>query len=393
MLSTTSSTINLQDNFLVLENKRFHYIWLRHHCLCSQCCDAWSGQKIYDINSCTNPPQPLSVTRNDKNLIIDWQEDPQHQSVFPISWLLNHAYDPEPNPNFEPEYILWDTDWLRAHPPQQHDFSNCNPETWMNQLYVLGFTLIKNVPHEALESFLTLIGPIREYARDGKFSILKSVRPSSEYACSDLGSSSNELIPHNDIVSWDASPIVGALYCVENTTSGGESILIDGFKMAEDLRREEPEHFSALTEILVDYWHYFDCGSYLMRSKKPLIELNRKDEVVSIYYSYKNMNINLPFDQIQRFYEALSVFMGYVRSQKYQYNFRIQAGDCLLFNNSRMLHGRKSFDPSTGFRYLETAAVEWDYLRSLLNLKHLQHPAIEGLSILNTHRYGVQSSY
>ncbi|NEO91746.1 MAG: hypothetical protein F6K56_16480 [Moorea sp. SIO3G5] len=71
----------------------------------------------------------------------------------------------------------------------------------------------------------------------------------------------------------------------------------------------------------------------------------------------------------------------------------MQAGDCLLFNNSRMLHGRKYFDPSTGFRYLETAAVEWDYLRSLLNLKYLQHPAIEALSILNTHRYGVQSSY
>ncbi|NER52481.1 MAG: hypothetical protein F6J92_38755 [Symploca sp. SIO1A3] len=263
----------------------------------------------------------------------------------------------------------------------------------MNQLYTLGFTLIKNVPHEAFESLLTLIGPLHEYARDGKFSILKSARPSSEYACSDLGSLSNELIPHNDLVSRDASPLVGALYCVENTTTGGESILIDGFKLAEDLHREKPHNFSTLTEILVDYWHYFDCGSYLMRSKKPLIELDRKGEVVSLYYSYKNMIINLPFDQTQHFYEAFAVFMSYVRSPKYQYKFRLQAGDCLLYNNSRMLHGRKSFDPSTGFRYLESAAVEWDYLRSLLNLKYLQHPTIQGLSILGTHRSGVQSSY
>ena len=90
---TNEELVSLSDRFLTVSNQRFHYVWLRDHCLCSQCQHTSSFQKIYDISDQPQCPRPNSATIQDKKLVIEWNEDPPHRSIFPFFWLLNYAYD------------------------------------------------------------------------------------------------------------------------------------------------------------------------------------------------------------------------------------------------------------------------------------------------------------
>ncbi|NES43980.1 MAG: taurine catabolism dioxygenase TauD, partial [Moorea sp. SIO2C4] len=132
------------DRFLTLDGKRFHYIWLYDHCLCPRCYHPSSFQKINDLSDRLELPKPKSVQFQDEKLIIDWDEDPPHRSIFPRSWLLSRAYDPKPEPRLSPrEKQLWDKAWLDANPPEWCEYSNGSFEFWMNQLSTLGFTLLR----------------------------------------------------------------------------------------------------------------------------------------------------------------------------------------------------------------------------------------------------------
>ncbi len=102
-----NSTVILNKTFLEVQGKRFHYIWLRQNCLSPECRHPTSFQGLFDISDLPSPPEPLSVEEKNGEIEIIWKEDPPHKSIFPVSWLLNHAYDPSPQQPEEQE-ILWD---------------------------------------------------------------------------------------------------------------------------------------------------------------------------------------------------------------------------------------------------------------------------------------------
>lgn len=68
------------------------------------------------------------------------------------------------------------------------------------------------------------------------------------------------------------------------------------------------------------------------------------------------------FLQMEEFYQAYATFFKYLKNPDYQYCFRLEKGDCLLMNNNRILHGRKSFDLSSGSRLLRVGYLVWDHI-------------------------------
>ena len=55
--------------------------------------------------------------------------------------------------------------------------------------------------------------------------------------------------------------------------------------------------------------------------------------------------------------------MALTRHPDYAVALRLAAGEMVVFDNRRVLHGRQAFDPSTGRRHLRGAYVdrgEWD---------------------------------
>lgn len=70
-------------------------------------------------------------------------------------------------------------------------------------------------------------------------------------------------------VTWQ----VQFLHCLQQAQQGGESEVVDGFHMAELLRREDPEAFNTLSSLYIDYT---DTGSdycdFIVQSKNRIIE-------------------------------------------------------------------------------------------------------------------------
>ncbi|MGB3401445.1 MAG: TauD/TfdA family dioxygenase [Microcoleaceae cyanobacterium] len=362
-IEATSST---QNTFIEIAGKRFHYIWLRENC--PSCRYAAPYQQLYDPNISDRPekPQPLSVELNEDTLIIDWDETPAHRSVFSIEWLLQNAYDPQPQTESD-DTILWDNAQLNLHSPQVYNIQTIeDPNIWMNQLFSLGFVVLENIPPDELESFLSSIGPIYNVDYGTIFSLeTQAKKPDTLPARDGCG-----LPPHNDLSYWGGHRLVQFLYCVKNETSGGDSTVVDGFRVAKDFRQDHPKYFQLLQQTPVQYWLVDYHHHYRFCNTAPIIECDQNGNLKTVRFSKRNCRPYLPFNQLEEFYQAYHTFFGYLKSPDYQYQFRLQSHSCLLFQNFRILHGRTAFDPSTGNRKLNSGYLDWNFFMGRRNFQY-----------------------
>jgi hypothetical protein len=77
-----------------------------------------------------------------------------------------------------------------------------------------------------------------------------------------------------------------------------------------------------------------------------------------------------PFPGILR---SLRKFAALVESPENLYEYKMEEGDCVIFNNRRVLHGRREFDAKEGERWLKGAYVDTDVFMSrwrVLNEKY-----------------------
>jgi len=57
----------------------------------------------------------------------------------------------------------------------------------------------------------------------------------------------------------------------------------------------------------------------------------------------------------------------------FELRFPLAAGELMMFDNSRVLHGRTSYDPSEGFRHLQGCYIDLDGPRSLYRTLSRDH--------------------
>lgn len=355
------------ERYVTVRGKRFHYIWLRDHCVCPECRAPSSFQRLFDLREHVRHPEPLSVEERDEELRITWKEDPPHYSTYPISWLLSHTYDPQPQLHYTPEPILWNKAWLDANPPQRHDVHSCPQSVWMEELFRLGFTILENMAVEELEPFLSSIGPILP-TEFGTIDDIKTI-PNTENI-KDLSDTSISLAPHTDNAHRITQNVVVFFYCVAHDAKGGESILVDSFDVAKDFRQNHPDYFDILTKTPVPFCFFFRHDQYYFINTSPVLEVDLEGRVSRVCLSIKNCHRDLPFAQTESFYEAYLAFRDYLEDPAYQYSFRLKPGECLLLQNFRLLHGRAAFE---GLRHLRTGLIEWDYFVARHNFHQLQH--------------------
>ncbi|MBD2184863.1 TauD/TfdA family dioxygenase [Planktothrix sp. FACHB-1355] len=358
-------------NYLTVEDKRFHYIWLRDNCLCPQCRHPTSFQKIHNISDRTTPPKPLSAELGKEELTIDWDENPSHQSIFPLSWLMIHAYD-QPHRRREKgkeEKILWDKSGIEAYSLQYHDFPNCDRTSWVKELFQLGFTFLENMKLEELAPFLAdNIGPIY-HTEYGAFAPVK-FKPGAN----DLGETDYPLSPHTDYPYRYNHPLLVCFYMVENTVMGGESVLVDGFRIAQDFRKDHPDYFQILAQTPIQFQQFYTEFQYYYQRTQTLLKLDYQGEVEEITFGHSHVyNWDLPFEEMEEFYAAYSAFFRYLENPDYQYCIRLQPGNCLLMQNARILHGRKAFSTNSGSRHLEVVYLSWDYFTGRHNFEQHKH--------------------
>jgi len=366
-----TSNVITKKSFLKVQGKRFHYIWLRDNCLCSECRHPTSFQKLYEMSD-NSFPEPLSWSEQDGELSITWKEDPPHLSTFSVSWLLSHAYDDaseEDSLNSKSESdsqeMLWDKAWIEANISGLQEALVSDPELWVNQLFKVGFTLLHNIAFEDLQSQLESIGPI--YKSDyGLFAPSKTTTEGK-----DLAETGNEMSLHTDYTYWHTPPLMTSLYCVANDAAGGDSIIVDGFRVVNDFRQQYPDYFQLLTQTPVQFKQVYTEWQYSYSRTQPILELDEFGHIARINFANSHSyNWQLPFDQMEKFYAAYTAFFLLLKNPVYQYCFRLEPGDLLLMNDSRIMHGRKAF---TGNRHLEIACISWDFLKARERFRQNKH--------------------
>lgn len=172
--------------------------------------------------------------------------------------------------------------------------------------------------------------------------------------------------PHTDIPTRETAAGLQLLHCLVNTVSGGESLMVDGFAVAEHLRVHEPEAFDALASLP---WVWanraFDTD---VRWSAPVIGLD-SDRIDEIRLANTlRLFPDMEHDDVDRAYRALRRFTRLADSPEFRSTFAFRPGDCVLFDNRRILHGREAFDGDGGRRHLRGCYVDRDDLYSRLRM-------------------------
>jgi len=166
---------------------------------------------------------------------------------------------------------------------------------------------------------------------------------------SDLAYLSNALHGHTDHVYFAEPAGIQAMHCTQHHGSGGMSLLVDGFWAAKILFEEDPEAFKILTstEVPFEYNSQYHCT----RVHGPLIELDPfTQELTKLRYNNSRIgafvNMNLTFEEMEKFYQAVRLFGSIVRRPENELWFKLTPGKVIIMDNRRTLHGRSEVSGS-----------------------------------------------
>jgi gamma-butyrobetaine dioxygenase len=346
---------------------RFPAVWLRDNCPCPECLDPGTGQKLNDI---TGIPNELAITLVEdagESVLVTFGRD-QHRSVFSRSWLEEHAPDGDGDGDGDGRTEDDKELWLPA---------DLDPETrlpavsWprylaggkaraLEAVLRLGFALLRDVPAEP--GTVLDVAASFGYVRHTNYGRLFDVRV--EPAPGNLAYTSRAIRPHTDNPYRDPAPTVQLLHCLRAAGEGGDTGLVDGFAAAAELRATDAESFGALAKTPVSFG-YVDKETEL-RASLPLIQLSPRGRVRGVRFNNRSMRpLRRPYAEVTAFYSAYRRWAELLARPERQLNLRLAPGDCLVFDNTRVLHARTAF-AATGERHLQGCYADLDGLLSTL---------------------------
>jgi gamma-butyrobetaine dioxygenase len=234
---------------------------------------------------------------------------------------------------------------------------------WLEVLRDWGVALVKGAPSEdgEVKRIAERIGALRATNFGTVYNVVTTANPNAS------ADTEMALEPHTDLANWRWPTDVQFLFCLASEAVGGSSILVDGFRVAEELRHREPDAYEILTTRPIDFrFHDESCD---IRHRASTIELDGDGRVTRVRFNnWLRDTLDLPESEIERTYGALRVIWRYLRDPAFQIRHRLEAGCMLSMDNNRVLHGRDAFDCNTGRRHFQGGYVDRDLLLSRLRL-------------------------
>ena len=346
---------------------RFHALWLRDNALDAATRAPGNGQRLITVLDLPEAPRlATAAIDGEGGLAVTFREG-ETRYAWPARWLHAWRYDrPAPPPAgwTQPALRRWDAalDW-RA---EVADFAACgsDPATlrrWLAAVARDGFAVMRGLPPEsgALLRAAALFGYVRETNYGRFFDVRAEVNPSN-LAYTNLG-----LQAHSDNPYRDPVPTLQILACLENSVEGGESIVVDGFKVAEILGREDPAGFALLAGHPARF-EYAGSAGVRLAAKRPMLELGPDGELLAVRFNNRSVAplVDVPYDALPAYYRAYRRFARLVEEPALQVRFRLAPGE-LFIDNTRVLHARTAFSGS-GSRWLQGCYPDKDGLLSTL---------------------------
>ena len=200
------------------------------------------------------------------------------------------------------------------------------------------------------------------YVRETNFGRLFEVysRPGSN----DLAYRPVPLGAHTDNPYREPVPGVQLLHCLVNETTGGWSTLVDSLAVAEVLQKEDPEGLQLLASTPVRF-RFIDANEELIE-RRPIVQRDVSGRMTGVHYSPRLDYLPLlDAATTQRFQRARRRLSELFADTRFELRFPLRAGELMMFNNSRVLHGRTAYDPNEGRRHLQGCYIDLDGPKSL----------------------------
>jgi gamma-butyrobetaine dioxygenase len=336
-----------------------HPIWLRERCQDASTLDLRTGQRLQDPSDLDLDLALSSVTQVAPGR-FHVQFSDGHAADFLERDILAEAALPAGDHEL-PAPRLWDA---RLQTGERFRW-NSEPDdeelgAWLARFLELGFVLFSGVPTQSAQ--ILRVASQFGFTRATNFGALFDVRSTPQ--ATDLAYTAMALDPHTDNPYRWPVPGVQLLHCLVNETCGGLSTLVDGFAVAEALHARDAEAFRRLSQTAVRF-RYRDAVTELVASAPP-IELDASGRVQSVHFSPRLDFVPLqPPDELAAYYRARRAFDHLLRSPEFEIRFLLDAGELMMMDNRRLLHGRTGFDPAQGLRHLQGCYIDIDGPRSL----------------------------
>ena len=351
------------------QQSRHLYFWLRENCHCRQCIhpDAW--ERMLDFLAVPLDIAPASISAAADGVHIDWppHDAPCDGTFYSWIWLDAHRSERSARLARKKRQRAWSDNAVdkTALSVDYGDVmaSDAGLLELLAHVEGKGVGFATGMPSEegtvmALAERIAFI----EESHFGPFFRVES-KPNAE----NLAYTPHALPPHNDLSSRRHLPGIQFLHCLVNDAVGGESVLVDGVACAEALRRSDPGAFELLSTCPVVFTSIADTWHIVNRT--TVIETDEDGDVRGTRCHPALMGpVDIEPDRQMAFYRAYREFLALATSDAMQFSFRLAAGECQVFDNHRMMHARRAFDPASGHRLFEGCYVCRDDLFSRLEV-------------------------
>lgn len=343
-----------------------------------------------------------------------------HESVYDSQELLYKLarFTPPNYPGYLPRR-LWDRptiekalkpvsygDWMAADDGNNAEFYRA-----LLDLHELGILIVDGVPDSetAVREIANQIGNIQNTFYGELFDVVS--KPNAE----NVAYTNVFLCLHQDLLYMNDPPFIQLLHCLRNDCDGGESLFSDSVRAAVEMQVYDRNRARALAEFPVSY-HYERNGHYYYNSR-PVLELEDDSSRQSVsedsavrspnpaqapvkftawsppFQDNMMHSVARPAEHTPKYglgttgsdkdYRAgfvegrQSARLAYWHSAALEFSQRLedpnamlelklQPGQCVLFNNRRVLHGRRQFNTSDGTRWLKGTYIDEQTFQSRL---------------------------
>ena len=333
-----------------LKNFSIHPLWLRERLNSENYLDQHNYQRLYEP-SLLDPNIKFSKYKVEDNLLkIEFTDN--SNGVFSIDSLIQELNSKDIIPTKTP----WKNEFKEL---PIYDFKSLNEDKYISELLndfqELGFVIVKNTSAEegTVIKFAEMFGPVRTTNFGKHFDVV------SKPKANDLAYTSLGIKAHTDNPYRKPMPGIQILHCIANEAKGGDSSLVDGYAVAEYLKKEEPEMYEVLTTT--DVLFKFVDKDIILENYGKLIELDDSGNYLQSRFSGRLDYVPyLEPKKLESFYTARKKLYYLYESEEFELNFRLESGMLMMFDNIRVLHGRTEYDVNTGFRHLQGCYIDHD---------------------------------
>jgi len=359
---------------------RLPLLWLRDHCPCPQCLHPETRQRLSDsfVGDAGLAARRMGIAGDASALEIEWATPvgaAPHVSRFGGAWLRETAVVSDVP---AADRILWDEEQIASQVPAvAYDALMASGaagdralQDWLERIERFGFAFVEGVPAtpEATQAVARRAAYIRETIFGGYYDFTANMEHK------DTAYTSMAIGPHTDgTYSFDA-PGYQMFHCLGVDCTGGDSVLIDGFKVAAIMEAEMPELYRVLTAVEVTgQYSDHEKGIHLL-AKRPVFRRDTAGRLVQVSYNpLDRAPLFLPERELRAFYRAYGAFAALCNDRRLQYRRRLLPGSLVLFDNWRLLHARDAYQ---GYRRLAGAYLNKEDVESRLRVLRLRAAAL-----------------